>query len=313
MVDDAPFYVEASDDPLDLFSTSPTFLRTCADLSQSERCKFGAPFFAFSRGGMRYGVVQGCCNRWECPRCGVQVAKQHYGRIVEGARTVAKEHELWFITITCRGKEITREDALKNYLRWTSKFLDACYTNGKRRGIDWYYVQVTELQRRGHPHSHILSTFAPHDLVEGVKENYVTKSRDGLVVEYDDCLRSDWLQSAVCSAGLGDQYDISKVQTVEGASRYVAKYMFKDSQFSAHFPKRWKRVRYSQSWPKLERQKTDAFVLLSVEDWRHLATLATVVDAPQGDAFETAEYFLRGSDTIVTSLKIDRVSKKEYA
>jgi len=299
MTDDAPFIVETSDDPLDLFSTSPTLLRTCAGLSSSDRCKFGAPFFAFQRGGARYGVVQGCCNHWECPRCGVLVAKHHYGRIVVGAREIAEKHDLWFITITCRGKDVSEAEATKNYLSWTSKFLDACYAKQKRAGKAWFYVQVTEKQKRGHPHSHILTTFQPGDITSGLVQTWQTMADGRRQSEHREALRSEWLQSMVCRAGLGDQYDISQVRTVEAASRYVAKYMFKSSQFAAHYPKGWKRVRYSQSWPKLPATKTDSFVLLGSDDWRKLAQRAAVVDASSGDAFDTASFYLHGSDTIV--------------
>lgn len=268
-------------------------------LIPAERCAFGAPFFAFQRAGGRYGVVQGCCNHWECPRCGILVAKRHYGRIVEGARAIAKDNDLWFITITCRGKDLSEDEATKNYLAWTSKFLDAAYAKAKRAGAAWFYVQVTEKQKRGHPHSHILTTFAPSDVVDGKKTNWRTDNTGSVVREELPALRSAWLQSAVISAGLGDQYDISQVRTVEAASRYVAKYMFKDSQFGAHFPKRWKRVRYSQSWPDFAKPKTDAFVLLSADDWRHLASVAIVVDVERGEALDAANYFLRGHDVVI--------------
>lgn len=302
----ADFSVEASSDPLDLFSTSPTRYQDLCCPIPEDRCKFGAPFFAFQRGGLHYGVVQGCCNHWECPRCGVMVAKQHYGRIVEGARTLSKDHELWFITITCRGKEISESEATKNYLSWSSKFLDSAYAKSKRAGKVWAYVQVTEKQKRGHPHSHILTTFCPGDITSGLVADWKTDT-DGVRRNYPrETLRSEWVQSAVVRAGLGDQYDISQVREIEGAARYVAKYMFKESQFSAHFPKHWKRVRYSQSWPKLPVIKTDAFVLLGSDDWRTLAQKAAVVDAEAGDAFEAAEFYLSGSDTIVYEKKGDK-------
>jgi len=293
------FEIEADSGSLDLYSTSPTDAVKGLVLSSVLRCEYGAPYFAFCRGGARYGVVQGCCNHWNCVRCGLQVAKQHYGRIVEGARELAKDNDMWFITITCRGADLSEAEATKNYLAWTSKFLDACYTKAKRSGQIWSYVQVTEKQKRGHPHSHILTTFQPGDLIAGVVENWVTNASGERAAEYRDALRSEWLQRSVCQSGLGDQYDISKVQTIEGASRYVAKYMFKKSQFESHYPKGWKRVRYAQSWPDQAKPKTDAFVLLSRDDWHSLARKAAVVDAESGDAYETASFYMQGSDTIV--------------
>lgn len=298
MLENSDFVVESYASSLDPFSTSPT--RTCASLSfPLPRCKYHAPFFAYQKDGRRYGVVQGSCNHWDCPRCGVLVAKHHYGRIVEGCRTIAKDHDLYFLTLTCRGADLSVEEAEKNYLKWTSKFLDACYTKTKREQGAWFYVQVTEKQKRGHPHSHILTTFAPDDIRSGTVTKWQTgRSGEHIPIEVG-ALRSDWILKQCVLSGLGDQYDISAVKTVEAASRYVAKYMFKDSQFTADFPPRWKRVRYSQSFPKLPEQKTDAFVLLSDEDWNKLAAAAAVVDAVEGDAFETAEHYLRHSDIIL--------------
>lgn len=302
---DLAFSLESYETPtgsLDLFSTSPTGLRALT----SERCAYGAPFFAFKREGSRYGVVQGCCNHWECPRCGRMVAAKHYGRIVAGARDIASDHEIWFVTITCRGKELSREDAVKGYLLWTNRFLDACRAKTKRAGRDWYYVQVTELQRRGHPHSHILTTFSPPDLKTGTVSDW-KRDNDGTLRDHQvEKLRSDWIQEQAVRSGLGDQYDLSVVETVEAASRYVAKYMFKDSQFGTHFPKGWKRVRYSQSWPKLPGVKTDAFVLLSRDDWDNLASRAAVVDASHGEAYEIATHYLQGHDIIIHERKEDK-------
>lgn len=275
---------------LDQFSTSPTHFQ---DLCAFHRCRYGAPYFAVERSEKRFKIVQGCCNHWDCPKCGIQVARAHYGRIVVGARAIHEDDDMWFITVTCRGKELTVEDAKAHYLEWTSKFLDACYSRAKRAGMSWSYVQVTELQRRGHPHSHILTTFHPDDLFWGTTDKWKTGINGLLVCHKVPAIRSDWLSSQVIKSGLGSEYDISRVETVEACSRYVAKYMFKKTQFSADFPKHWKRVRYSQSWPKVTRTKTNAFVLLAKADWEELAMDARVLDADEGDAFETAMYYMK--------------------
>jgi len=290
------FDIEAYSEPLDLFSTSASVALV---LRSNLQCEFGAPYFAFCRGGRHYGVVQGCCNHWECIRCGEMVAKKHYGRIVEGARAIQKDYPLYFITITCRGLELSVQDALQNYGKWTHRFLRTCQQKHTRAGGQWFYAQVTEAQKRGHPHSHILTTFSPHDLVQGVVDEWTTSNTIGLNLEYKDALRSDWLQEMVQKAGLGEQYDISVVENAEAASRYIAKYLFKDSQFGTHFPKGWKRVRYSQSWPKFEREKTNAFVLLSSDDWANLASLAVVVDVENDGVYDEANYRLSGHDIII--------------
>lgn len=221
-----------------------------------------------------------------------------YGRIVNGIVLLAKSHRICFLTATCRGQGLSVEQAETSYLEWTNTFLTACRTKAKRSGQDWYYVQVTEKQKRGHPHSHILTTFVPDDLYLGRKFGWKTIAGEK-AWDADYAFRSDWLQRAVVSAGLGEQYDISIVQTPAAASRYVAKYMFKDSMFGTHFKKGWKRVRYSQNFPKLPDRETNAFVLLSRADWSKLASLAAVVVTDSEFTKQEALTCLAGHDILV--------------
>lgn len=279
---------------LDPFSTSPT-----SEGLGFEFCINNAPLFAFHKHDRTYGVMQGCCNSWSCPRCGKQRAKQEYGRIVEGCRTLAKDNELWFITITCRGKEMSRGEADENYGYWTNKVLDAWRLQSKRTNQKWAYVQVTERQKRGHPHSHILTTFRPSDLTSGEVVKWVTdnlgKRRRTLVSAY----RSDYIERSVVRAGLGKEYDISQAGQVEAVSRYVAKYMFKDSIFNTEWPKGWKRVRYSQSFPKLPDRVSTAFVLIEPDDWRRLAREAVIINAMGEYVADECAAHLRGSDVVI--------------
>lgn len=287
-------------DPLDLFSTSPTHFRTCA-----VRCVHGAPFFAYQIGSDKhtYGVIQGSCNQWDCPRCGQMVAKGHYGRIVSGARAIGAKDELWFITVTCKGKEITRDEAVTHYLQWTSKLFDACYSRNKREAERWHtapqwaYAQVTELQQRGAPHSHVLTTFCPNDLYYRTVKKWHRDNSGALVAEDKTVLGSAWMEGQLERSGLGEHYDISRVREVEAVSRYVAKYMFKDTQFSAKFPKHWKRVRYA-NWPELPSVKTNAFVLLSRQDWQLLAGSAISVVTDE-NAKSECEKWLTGNDVFL--------------
>lgn len=193
-------------------------------------------------------------------------------------------------------------EAEKNYLTWTNRLLDAYRARVKKQRGYWAYVQVTERQKRGHPHSHILSTFEPGDLVEGCVEKW--ENIGGTLKPYwKDALRSEWLQMAVVRAGLGDQYDISKVRTEAAASRYVAKYMFKHSAFSSTWPQGWKRVRYSQSFPKLPENKTNSFVLLKMVDWHKLGSLANLVICHDDETYEYAQYALYSHVTRVSKRK----------
>lgn len=290
---------------LDLFSTSPTLLRTCASEVLSllpeidPYCDYNAPFFAYKIEGRRYGVTQGCCNHWDCPRCGKMRARREYGRMIEGVRQLSRHNILYFITITCKGKELSSEQAEAGYLEWTNRFLDACNKRGKRRHQEWSYVQVTERQKRGHPHSHILTTFCPMDLQGGLVEKWVQGELGNMEKRQVASLRSNWLAGQVVKSGLGEQYDISFVESAEGASRYVAKYLFKQSMFETNWPKGWRRVRYSQSFPKLPAKKTDAFVLLSANDWLSLAKKAVVVNVSDRSILPDVQHYLKNHDVLI--------------
>jgi hypothetical protein len=121
------------------------------------------------------------------------------------------------------------------------------------------------------------------------------------VSEESETLLSDYVRSTVIRAGLGSQYDISRVQSVEGASRYVAKYLFKPDIFKTIWPKGFRRVRYSQSFPKLPERKSEAFVLITKEDWYALAGLALILTADNEETRAEIEYHMRGHTVIVKS------------
>jgi len=233
---------------LDLLSTSQT---------RPLICPFGAPFAAMVVEG-KGRIFQTCCNHWECPCCGEVRAKQEYRRIVAGCEKLSQDHNLYFWTLTCRGKEISLAEAEESYYVWTNVLLTNARTKAKRGGEFWAYVQVTERQKktRKHPHSHIITTYLPDDAI-------VSTDKAGL-----ESYVSSWFARANGTAGLGSQHRISKVGSAAAVSRYVAKYMFKETMTET-FPPKWKRVRYSENFPKLEPLTPDMLIVLkSVADWR---------------------------------------------
>lgn len=268
-------------------------------MASSSPCIFNAPFFAYQTEQKTWHITQGNCHHWDCPRCGLGRAKREYGRMVEGCRILAKEHDLYFITITCRGKEISYEYADENYGKWTNRLLDACRIRSKREGGQWHYVQVTERQKRLHPHSHFITTFNPGDCSnENICKWKVQP--DGSRRRITRCsLRSVWFANQIVKSGLGEQYEITKVENAEAASRYVAKYLFKPSIFKTEWPKGWKRIRYSQSFPKAEERESIALVLLTQEDWYKLASKTPIVIVSNLDDFQEASDRLHFHDTIV--------------
>ncbi len=291
---------------LDLFSTSQTKTtkrsrndkRTTKDIYDS--CLNNAPYFAYQIEGKKWGVVQGCCNDWNCPRCGQQRAREEYGRIVSGARELAKTHELFFLTITCRGKELTLDEAENGYLGWTNRLLTRLRTSSKRAGVEWFYASVTERQTRQHPHSHYLTTYCPDDAIpikKGASKYFYTSGET--FASKHNTLQTEYVERACVDCGLGRQYDLSRVESVEAGSRYVSKYLFKETIFTDRWPKGWRRVRYSQNWPKLPDIKGDAMILLSKFDWYKLSKLAVVVVTKDQGAHNLVSSQLAHTDTII--------------
>ncbi len=291
---------------LDLFSTSQTsHNRKHKNNAKTERaiydeCSNNAPYFAYHIEGKKWGIVQGCCNDWNCPRCGQQRAKEEYGRIVAGAREIGKTHELYLLTLTCRGKEVTYEQAQDGYLEWTNRLLTRIRIATKRIGGAWYYASVTERQDRGHPHSHYITTYAPVDattIEKGQGKNYITSGE--VFPAKHRTLQSESLERACVECGLGRQYDISRIESAEACSRYVAKYLFKASVFETVWPSGWRRVRYSQNWPRLPEVKTDAMLLLTNEDWYNLARKAVIIKTKDDGAAREAKRRLALADVII--------------
>jgi len=284
--------------PLDPNSTSPNFGLVLPS-EPLPRCVYANVWFAWSENGKTYVLSQGCCNHWDCPRCGIIRARTEYARIVHGCDEISKQHDqLYFQTVTCRGRDLSRKDADAGYLAWTNRLLDSYRARVKKLGGHWAYVQVTERQKRGLPHSHFLTTFEPGDLRVGEVVKW-QRVNGGLRSEKKEALRSDWLQRAVSRSGLGEQYDISRVRDQAAVSRYVAKYLFKQTAFSTEWPKGWKRVRYSQSFPRLPELKTQAICLRTWQDWDALGRLAAVVVTSDPDVFDYAGWKLRDFDTAV--------------
>lgn len=227
-------------------------------------------------------IGQSCCNHWDCPTCGEKRAKQEYRRIVAGCEALAIDHKLYFWTITCRGRECSYDEAMQNYLDWTNVLFTNARKKCKAEDGHWAYVQVTEHQQktRAHPHSHIITTFLPSDAVR-------TSDGAGHTI-----YASQWFTRANYTAGLGSQHKISEVKTAAGVSRYVAKYMFK-AALSEKWPPKWKRVRYSQNWPKLPEFSPDfVSVLRSTKDWQLVEKQRSLFRCETPEFYELARHHI---------------------
>lgn len=270
-------------DALDLYSTCQTKKLAVVDyftgeyIQRTKTCDYGSPLVAYILAGKGY-LSQGNCNHWDCSRCGLLRASHEYRRIVDGCEQLEVDHTLYFWTLTCLGRDMSLEQAERDYLEWTNTLLTNARTKAKRSGLYWCYVQVTERQKktRAHPHSHLITTFLPDDARE-------TKDSLGKTV-----IVSEWFSRANYSAGLGAQHKITKVQSAAAVSRYVAKYLFKDT-FRDKFPPKWKRIRYSRNFPPLTSLPLEfSTQLFSAEDWRQLDKQKITFECESYDLFTLA-------------------------
>lgn len=265
-----------------------------------DECANNAPYFGYQIDGKKWGVVQGCCNSWNCPRCGQQRAREEYGRIVAGAREVSKTETLYLLTLTCRGREMELDEAERSYLQWTNRLLTRLRTATKRAGKRWYYASVTERQARSHPHSHFITNYCPRDAISLEKgEQKYSYILDIWMETRHATMESYSLELACAECGLGSQYDISRLESVEAGSRYAAKYLFKAGIFETIWPDGWKRVRYSQNWPKLPEVRSEAIILFSREDWHNLARKALIIKTPNEGVSKVVRSHLAMADVII--------------
>lgn len=253
-------------------------------LSTSQKiCIYKAPYIAVTQ-GEKGTIIQACCNHWDCPRCGEMRAKHEYGRIVNGAKILSEKHVLFFYTFTCRGRDLPLLDAQRDYLLWTNRLLSTMRARCKKENGAWVYVQVTERQKRGHPHSHLLMAWLPNDARLRI-------DKKGKPYFY-----SKWFRAAHTKSGLGTESKITPVGSVEATAKYIAKYLFKDAQFTL-MPKNWKRVRYSQNFPKALEHQIDensvTFPLLTFQDWRRAELSGATFTIPDMAVWEIARKRIR--------------------
>lgn len=245
-----------------------------SEQAQAEACAKNAPYICYQESPGQWVLTQGCCNDWTCPRCGHIRARTEYGRMVEGAQTLADDgYTLYFWTITCRGRSLTVGEAERDYMKWTNRLLTACRARCKREVGYWCYAQVTEHQKRGHPHSHFISTFAPSDVTPFAKDERLP---NGAIAKHDG-LWSQWFHDRNVSAGLGPMCDLSEINRPYAVAAYLSKYLFKELIYQ-EWPPSWKRIRYSQNWPKtaLSEVESNGFAVLTMSDWHRVNRLPSV-------------------------------------
>lgn len=205
---------------------------------------------------------------------------------MNGARVLSEaQHALYFHTITCRGGSMRLSEAESNYMIWTNRLLTRLRYDSAKRNEAWFYVQVTERQKRQFPHSHFISTYCPSDAVRYQEGQKLPNGRRAK----HDCLWSPYFREKNVGAGLGVECDISEIRNPIAVAVYVSKYLFKDSMQTV-WPSGWKRIRYSQNWPKLDHKKPDiAFPVIKLDDWFRLDKMGIPIQTDSEYTYQAAK------------------------
>lgn len=205
------------------------------------------------------------CKRWSCPVCQLERAREWgFVALVGAVELQGDGCRLVFITVTSHEK-LNAEQSLHVWPdAWKKLRMRIARAHGKGD-----YFMVTERHESGRLHVHA-------------------------VVTWD--IEKRWLKDNARACGLGYQVDAEPIGDAGTIVSYIAKYLTK---FADQWPKGWRRVRMSQSWPKLA--KMDA-----AEGWRDFMlgnpTKSEVLDAVAD--YASAGYEVNVSSDVLDSLQM---------
>lgn len=166
------------------------------------------------------------CKKWSCEICApinalyraIETANGVQALLTSGIRP-------YFVTITQPASVKTPEMAYSILFSQWDKFRNRWQYWAKQQAVPNFYAAFVEGQghREGMPHFHIIGTAFPGKRT--VK---------------------DW----ATSSGLGYQADVQLIAANSGVAWYVSKYSTKGSD-AALMPRNFRRVRFSQDWPRM--------------------------------------------------------------
>jgi hypothetical protein len=178
------------------------------------------------------------CRVWGCEDCAKAMAYDHKRRIAEGIRVIGGVW--WFITITAHENAKNATSCLKNLDGGMRKLFERL----RRAHGTKHYIITHEFHENGRIHIHMLyqcdSPFWAYVYAPLRKKEQPLKR----------------LKDITRECGMGYMCDVRKVDDREKAVGYVAKYISK-SMSETNLPIRFKRVRFSVRFPKVERVESN--------------------------------------------------------
>lgn len=186
------------------------------------------------------------CKQWNCPTCAAINARLHAVKVANGIYALIAAGVIpYFVTLTLPGN-MSKEFAFAKLADMWEKMRERWQWGAQRANfnrevsflpkgvkkpkydpltaIPLIYAAFVELQGRGVPHFHIVSTYAPSE--HKIK---------------------DW----AVQSGMGYQVKVERVKRGAGVAWYISKYAGKTNG-KMGLPKGFRRVRYSEQFPGLK-------------------------------------------------------------
>ena len=191
-------------------------------------------------------IIKARCKLWNCEYCGTVNAHQHWIRILNGVNELSGQgQQFYFITLTSSPKLKNTEQCLFVWRKaWRILRERLRRTHAKNCEYPMAFVITTEFHKNKRLHWHMLSN--------------------------TEC-STRWLKDNAPSCGLGHQCKSERLSNTAQGANYVAKYLSK-SIGQADYPKKMRRIVYSQSFPSKPVPDSDF-------DWKILDAKESLVSA----------------------------------
>jgi hypothetical protein len=226
------------------------------------------------------------CKRWSCPICAPINALREAIKTANGVNKLRESGLVSkFATVTQPGSIKSPEFAYSIIDNQWDKFRNRWQYWAKKVGLPNMYAAFVEGQSRRSdmPHFHIIGTSLPG---------------------------SEAMKKWAVKSGFGFEADVQDIQPNSGIAWYVSKYSTKGSD-AQYIPKGFRRVRYSQDWPKME-WRSDALegeAIVRMPRETYPAWIIRAVRAFGIDPTETMNQVMLLADKTIDDTKADYAAK----
>lgn len=168
-------------------------------------------------------IIKARCKMWNCPYCGIVNAHQHKIRILNGINELQHQGQCFdFVTLTSHERLRTTEQCLFVWRKaWRKLQERARRVQSKSDEYPLAFVYTTEFHKDKRLHWHML---------------------------INSVVRLRWWKDNSRECGLGYQVSATNIENGFQATNYITKYLSK-SLAQADYPKKMRRINYSQSFP----------------------------------------------------------------